>query len=109
MRKTSLFQIFDHIAGCVSGPILIEKREGPAIRLFQEVLANKEITPGKYPEHFSLLKVGEQDEETAVISATLPPEVIIAGKDWVAQQEAQKMRGLLTGNPGGSPTTQPDH
>lgn len=85
MRLTNLYQMYDTEAKCVAGPILIEKRDAAAIRAFYGVLSNAETLPGKYPEHFELQIIGEQDEETGKINAGVVG-IVATGKAWLEQQ-----------------------
>jgi len=78
--------MYDTTAGAVAGPILAEKKPGPAIRMFHGVLAQKDTLPGQYPEQFHLLQVGTQDEESATITTTTP-EVIATGSAWKESQQ----------------------
>lgn len=86
MRLTNLYQMYDLEAQAVAGPIIIEKRDAPAIRAFYSVLQNADTLPGKYPEHFELRKIGEQDEETAQLT-THKPDCIATGRAWLEQQK----------------------
>lgn len=86
MRLTNLYQMYDNEAEAVAGPLISEKRDAPAIRMFHSVLANDKTLPGQYPEHFELRKVGEQDEETAQLTATTPPHIVATGAAWLEQQ-----------------------
>lgn len=78
--------MYDTEAESVAGPIIIEKRDAPAIRAFYAVLANTETLPGKYPEHFQLRHVGTQDEETAEITGR-PPTNVATGTAWLQQKD----------------------
>lgn len=86
MRLTNLYQMYDTEAQSVAGPIIIEKRDAPAIRAFYAVLRNADTLPGKYPEHFELQIVGQQDEETGKITAGVVG-VIATGKAWLEQEK----------------------
>lgn len=94
MRTTNLYQIYDLTAEAVVGPIMLEKALGAAIRSFNSVLGNKQTFPGQYPEQFTLLLLGVQDEETAEITGNAPC-VVATGRQWL---ETQKI-----GEGGGAP------
>lgn len=84
-RPTNLYQMFDTEAQSVAGPIIIEKRDAPAIRAFHAVLANKTTLPGQYPQHFELRYLGTQDEETSRLDAAVVPQTIATGTAWQTQ------------------------
>ena len=86
MGIKQLYQLHDRESGIVGGPIMAAHRAAPAIREFHAVLADKDTQPGKYPEHFVLLRVGEQDEETGQITGG-PPEVVTTGEAWLHAQQ----------------------
>lgn len=88
---TRLYQMYDLTAQATSGPIISEKRDGPAIRAFSAVLANKETLPGQYPDQFELRLVGIQDEETGQIDAGIP-YTVATGRQWNETQLAPETR-----------------
>lgn len=83
MSKTRLYQMYDLTAEAAAGPIVAEKRDGPAIRAFTAVLADPKTLPGQYPEQFALLLLGEQDDQTSQIAA-ITPIPILTGAAWLA-------------------------
>lgn len=89
MTHTRLYQLYDLTAQAVAGPIMSEKKDGPAIRAFTTVLADKNTMPGRYPEQFELRLIGTQDEESSQINA-LMPQTIATGAAW---KEAQNYNG----------------
>lgn len=96
MARIRLYQMYDKQAGIVSGPILAVNRDAAAIRAFNDVLAQKDSDPGRYPEDFELLLIGEQDQESGAIVAWNPSghqEVIATGAEWLAAQERQAVSG----------------
>lgn len=84
MHHKQLYQIFDIKAESVVGPIMRENRDGPAIRHFYSLLANKETTIGQHPTDYQLLHLGTQDEETGDINAE--PSVVTSGQAWLETQ-----------------------
>lgn len=88
MRNAKLYQLYDLKAESVGGPIMAQKAPGPAIRDFHSVLANPETQPGRYPQDFNLIQIGEQDETTGRIIDT---EVVIVatGEAWVQQRNLE--------------------
>lgn len=85
-RFTQMYQLFDLTAQCVAGPIILDKSAASVIRMFNGVLANKDILPGQYPEQFTMLLVGQQDDETGAIEASDPPQTIATGQQWLETQ-----------------------
>lgn len=83
MSKTRLYQMYDLTAQAAAGPIILERRDGPAIRSFTAVLADKTTTPGQYPDQFELRLLGEQNDETSMIDPCIP-QAIITGSAIVA-------------------------
>lgn len=86
MRLANLYQMYDNLAQSVAGPIIIEKRDAPAIRAFHGVLANKDTLPGQYPDNFELRHIGVQDEETAQLTV-MQPQTIATGTQWRTERE----------------------
>lgn len=87
MSTTRLYQMYDLLAEAGAGPILSEKRDGPAIRAFNSVLENKNTLPGQYPDHFELRFLGEQDDQTSFINALIVPQTIATGRAWKASKD----------------------
>ena len=86
MAKTKLYTLLDTEAQLVSN-IMLHRREAPAIRDFHNVLGMKDTQPGRYPEQFKLVCIGEMDDETGQLSAYTPPEDVTTGAEWLATQE----------------------
>lgn len=82
MATLKLFQMFDNVARQVTGPIAAANREEPIIRAFTDALSNPQSDPGKYPDDFSLIHMGEQNQDTGEIT---PCEVqtIYSGRAWL--------------------------
>lgn len=90
MSKTNLYQIYDLKAEAAAGPILGAQRDGPAIRIFYQVLADAKTLPGQYPEDFELRKLGTQDEQTLFIDSILPAQTVATGRLWLEQQQLNR-------------------
>lgn len=91
MSKTRLYQMYDLTAEAAAGPIISEKRDGPAIRAFTAVLADAKTLPGQYPDQFALLFLGEQDETTSHITS-ITPVPILTGAAWAASKKGAEER-----------------
>lgn len=89
MRTINLYQIFDNEAQKTTGAIFPEHKDAPAIRAFVELFRRTNTLPGDYPEHFELLQVGTQDEETAQVTALTPPRTVATGQQWKEQQNRE--------------------
>lgn len=98
MAKTKLYQMYDNESETVVGPIVADRRHPGAIRTFYEVIGNPETFPGKYPNHFDLRYLGDQETDTGEITPNKRPEVIARGTTWVEAKRAMEARGE-TGNP----------
>lgn len=83
--KQKLFQIHDQTAMQVGGPIMAASRAEAVIRQFAELLADKTSLPGKYPEDFILLELGEQDLTSGEITPC-DPKTIYTGRVFLRQQ-----------------------
>lgn len=92
MSKTKLYQVYDTESQTVIGPVVAERRDAPAIRVFHELLANPETILGKYPNQFSLLYLGEQDLDTALITPEQLPTAIATGREWLAGKQQTPVR-----------------
>lgn len=87
MKK--LYTIYDNVAQAQLGPIMVFNRDEPAIRIFTDGLADNTTTLGQHPGDYTLLKLGELNEETAAIIGYLQPEIIITGKQWLVFVEKE--------------------
>ena len=95
MAKTKLYTLLDTEAG-LTGPNMQHRREAPAIRDFHTVLGMKETNPGRYPEQFKLVCIGEMNDETGQLSAYTPPETITTGAEWLATNERNALISAAT-------------
>lgn len=85
-----LYQLYDIEAQSPIGPIITEKRDAPAIRMFHDILNNKDTLPGKYPQHFELRHLADQDDETSALTAFIP-RAIATGAAWLETQNPDKL------------------
>lgn len=83
----NLYQIFDVTAETVVGPIMRENKDGPAVRHFNSLLANKDTALGQHPADYQLLRLGTQDEETGEINSEV--EVVTSGVAWLESQPSE--------------------
>lgn len=92
MRK-QLYQIRDRIAGVVVGPIMAFPREAPAIREFEDLLANQQTTIGQHPADYDLHHIGQQDQDSGELDPIIPT-TIYYGQDWVTKQHTKPAEAL---------------
>lgn len=88
-----LYSIYDRVAGAVEGPVVALRHDGPAIRMFHDLLAAPQTSPGQHPGDYELLFVGTREpsgELTPVI-----PVVVATGASWA---ETRKPEGANAGS-----------
>lgn len=86
MSSLRLYQMYDSVAMQVTGPIIAATRDEAVIRQFTDVLARPETLPGQYPEDFSIMFIGEQNQDTAEIKPR-DPQFIYTGRVWLRLQQ----------------------
>lgn len=82
MATLKLYQMYDNVAMLVAGPIIAGNRDEAVIRQFTDVLARPDTQPGQYPNDFSLLQIGEQNQDTGELTA-MEPRIIYTGRVWL--------------------------
>lgn len=92
MQTTSLYQIYDLKAEAIAGPIMMERKEGPAIRAFHGLLADQRTNPGQYPADYNLICVGEQNLDTGAITPCIP-YTIATGSAWAESNQTPPAGG----------------
>lgn len=66
--KLNIYSVYDQAAKAYTAPFFLHN-DGLAIRAFQDnVNAEQENNISKHPEHFSLFKLGEFDDQKGVIT-----------------------------------------
>lgn len=111
MAENNMYQIYDNEAKITSGAIFTARRDEAAARNFYDLLGSgQDINPCHHPEHFQLLCVGIQDDETAIINSDPHqfPRVITTGAAWqrrnlvnaqLSSSETQRLRNNGTERP----------
>lgn len=90
-RMRNLYQLYDLTANTVLGSIIIEKHDGPAVRTFNDVLADRNTMPGQHPQDFILLQIGQQDEDTGDISPLAGGvRTVTTGTAWLELRAEQR-------------------
>lgn len=72
----NLYTIFDKKSEIYAAPF-VELTDGTAIRVVSELLSNTNSPFAKYPEDYTLVKIGSYDELTGIPSGDTPPETIM--------------------------------
>ncbi|MDC3312184.1 hypothetical protein OAW28_06000 [Alphaproteobacteria bacterium] len=72
----NLYSIFDKKAE-IYAPPFIELTDGTAIRAVTDLLQRPELPFGKYPEDYTLARIGSWDEFGGIPTADNPPEIVI--------------------------------
>lgn len=96
MAHLKLFQVYDNVAMTVAGIIMASTRAEAVIRNFTELLENKDTQPGKYPEDYSLIELGEQNQDTGEL-IPCDPKIVYTGRVWLRLKER-----ATAGNPDSS-------
>lgn len=93
MSKTGLYQVFDLVAEAAAGPILLMKKDGPAVRAFGDLLSEPNGGaghPATHPEDYELRYLGEQNDQTGELYPATPrPETITTGTAWAEARKQQ--------------------
>jgi hypothetical protein len=82
----NLYSIFDKKSE-IYAPPFIELTDGTAIRACTDLLTNPNTPFSKYPEDYTLVKIGSWDEFAGIPTADTPPEIVI---DLITLSEATK-------------------
>ena len=72
----NLYSIFDKKSQ-IYAPPFIELTDGTAIRACTDLLQRPELPFGKYPEDYTLVKIGSWDELGGLPTADNPPTIIM--------------------------------
>lgn len=86
MSIRRLYQVMDRVADAVLGPVIVEKTDGTAIRIFHDALSDQRSMLGQHPRDFDLVLIGYQDERTGTLDPQ-QPQVIATGYGWVEHQQ----------------------
>ena len=72
----NLYTIYDKKSE-IYAPPFVELTDGTAIRVVTDLLGNTNSPFYKYPDDYTLVKVGSYDELTGIPSGDTPPETIM--------------------------------
>lgn len=82
-----LYTVYDVVAASSLGTVIAESADAPAIRAFNDALANSNSLLGQHPADFNLLYLGELDESGEI--TPVKPETIATGKGWLQMKEKE--------------------
>jgi hypothetical protein len=85
-----LYALFDTVSRCIHGTLLLERLDGPAVRVFHQVLGNPQTLPGTHPADFNLIHVG-----CIWTDGTIEPQapvVVATGAGWYEQFKREEAR-----------------
>lgn len=91
--KTKLYMFYDQTAEQVVGVIMQHKAPAAAIRDFHSVLGNPETMPGRYPEHYDLIELGELETDNGDITPT--NKTIATGYSWKEARDREQAPALV--------------
>jgi hypothetical protein len=63
MSTKGIYVVYDRLAQMALGGPLFFAHDGPAVRFFRDVMADKSTSVAKFPQDHVLLKVGEFNED----------------------------------------------
>lgn len=82
--QQSIYAVLDLKSEDIIGGIHLHKADAAAVRAFTELLRDPNASiVGKYPEDFTLVKLGSLQEDLSLHSDY---QVILTGQDWVLEQ-----------------------
>lgn len=90
--KLKAFSVFDVKADTYSAPFFFAAT-GLAVRAFKASVADRDSSLCKYPEDFKLVELGEFDDQTGVLTASVPSSLGF-GTDYVERDERQAVLPL---------------
>ena len=86
--KLKMYCIYDSAAGAYMRPFFVQT-DSVATRAFSDLVMDAQHEIGKHPEHYSLFRVGEFDDNNASKSYFEDPECVATAMEMVGQ--AQKV------------------
>ena len=83
--KLQIFSLYDEKAKSYNTPQYMGHK-GEGIRALQTTLEQKDSMLGKYPEDYSLYKLGDFETTTGEITGLTPPELVIRASELKAEK-----------------------
>lgn len=84
MRRR-MYQIRDKVAACLVGPIVLERNDPPAVRMFFKTCEDPSSNLGAFPNDYELVCLGEYDDEVGITEVNLG--VVATGADFLKEKE----------------------
>ena len=84
--KLKMYSIYDSAAAAYMRPFFVQT-DSVAIRAFSDLALNAEHDVGHHPEHFSLFRVGEFDDNQVSKSYFEDPECVATAMEMVGQSQ----------------------
>jgi len=81
MIKTEAFSVFDDKAGTFSPPFFMST-QGQAIRMFGDLVNDKNTQINKHPSDYRLFLIGAFDQSSGLLEAVNPPRFLCAAVDF---------------------------
>lgn len=86
-----IYAVKDLVSESIVGSLIMELRDGPAIRAFHDALEpSSNSVLAKHPEDFNLLELGDIDD-TGIIAGRDIPRVVATGAAWKAGAQPFEM------------------
>jgi len=85
---TRLYIIRDTLAGSPAGPLVVLEHDAVAVRMFREILGDKNSMVSRFANDHELIDLGAFDRSSCAISAQ-EPRVVITGAVLSAIIEAE--------------------
>lgn len=79
MRK--LYQVYDIKAECIIGPLMVERRDAPAIRSFTDALKDPQSL-GRHPDDYQLRYLADMNDAGFIVVPAGCPSVVMTGTAW---------------------------
>jgi len=76
-----MFVVFDNVAECWIGQIIVEKHFAPACRLFSQLLADKSTQLAAHPNDYDLYFIGYVNDAGVIDGSER--KIVMTGASWV--------------------------
>jgi hypothetical protein len=83
-----IYAVYDNVSNTIASGLIVEKGDAPAIRAFHDALRNPQTQLGQHPADFSLLLLGNLDEDDGDIIPQANGSITVAtGNAWLEMQK----------------------
>lgn len=83
--QRSMFLIYDKISQNFVGQIVVERHPAPVIRLFHQLLGEKNNQIAAHPKDYIVMHIGFIDDDGSI--TPIAPLTVATGEAWLAAQE----------------------